>query len=100
MTQKAIAGRFLIEWIDREREPQVKPNPAYPNGIDLDLADGAEQRCTTPLPYPAKRIGLYVVECRTCGLRVACTTAGRSDDPRSITVACKEDKPAGTTLPH
>jgi hypothetical protein len=41
------------------------------------------------LPYPAKRIGHYRIECELCGLRVACTTAGRPDDPRSIRIACK-----------
>jgi uncharacterized protein len=33
------AGSFKIEWIDRGREPQCPPNPAYPNGVDLDGAN-------------------------------------------------------------
>lgn len=82
-------GHFVIKWRDAGKEPRVAPNPDFPTGIDLDLSAGATQTCSTPLPYPAKRIGLYDVECRICGLRVACTTAGRSDDPRSIKVACK-----------
>jgi hypothetical protein len=76
-----------IEWIDREREPQCEPNPAYPNGIDLDGSNGG-MACMALLPYPAKRCGLYIVECETCGARVGCTTAGRPDDPRSIKIAC------------
>jgi len=26
---------FHIKWIDRGREPQCAPDPAYPNGKDL-----------------------------------------------------------------
>lgn len=78
-----------VTWFDRGREPQVEPDPAYPQGKDLDISDGAAEACTVQLPYPAKRIGVYVVECDVCGLRVGCTTAGRPDDPRSIKMACK-----------
>jgi hypothetical protein len=82
-----------IKWLDAGREPKVKPNPAYPSGIDIDLSGGAVKNCYTALPYPAKRIGSYIVECERCGLRVVLTTAGRPDDPRSVKVACK-------TVPH
>lgn len=79
----------IIEWLDSGREPQVAPNPAYPDGIDVDMSGKAIITCYVPLPYPAKRCGSYVVECRTCGIRVACTTAGRPDDPRSLKLACQ-----------
>lgn len=79
---------FEIEWVDDMREPQCAPNPAYPNGIDADCSLGAEAACTAVLPYPAKRCGLYIVECKTCGLRVGITTAGRPDDPRSVKLGC------------
>lgn len=78
-----------ITWHDAGREPRERPNPAYPNGIDLDASGGSMPTCTATLPYPAKRCGSYTVECETCGSRVGCTTAGRADDPRSIKVACK-----------
>jgi len=85
-----MAGeQFDVQWLDRGREPQVAPNPAFPDGIDLDLTDPGQPTCWTALPYPAKRCGTYVVECRICGLRVGCTTAGRPDDPRSIRMNCK-----------
>lgn len=80
---------FDIEWRDAGKEPQVAPNPAYPDGFDLDISGGDKPTCTTALPYPAKRIGMYMITCRLCGLRVGCTTAGRPDDPRSITMTCK-----------
>lgn len=76
-----------IEWVDHGREPQCKPNPAYPTGKDLDASHGGPA-CMTTLPYPAKRCGLYVIECEACGLRVAVTTAGRPDDPSSIKLGC------------
>ena len=78
-----------VRWLDRGREPQCAPNPAHPKGIDVDMTDGAAKTCFTDLPYPAKRCGLYVIECETCGLRVAVTTAGRPDDPRSAKLGCK-----------
>jgi hypothetical protein len=78
-----------VEWIDRHREPQCPPDPAYPGGKDVDASLGAERTCSTDLPYPAKRCGLYVVECQICGIRVWVTTAGRPDDPRKITIPCR-----------
>lgn len=82
--------QFYIEWIDHGREPRVAPDPHYPDGIDLDMANGKTPSCSVALPYPAARCGLYVVKCRFCFIRVACTTAGRPDDPRSIRIACKQ----------
>ena len=76
-----------IEWIDHGREPQCKPDPAFTKGKDLDVTNGAPS-CFTELPYPARRCGLYIVECEACGLRVGVTTAGRSDDPKSVKLAC------------
>lgn len=83
-------GPFRIGWLDGKREPQCQPNPAYPTGVDCDLSLGAETTCSTMLPYPAPRCGVFIVECKTCGLRVGVTTAGRPDDPRSVKVACKQ----------
>lgn len=77
-----------IKWLDRNREPKCAPNPAYPKGKDVDMSDGAANTCYTELPYPAKRCGLYVVECPKCSLVIGVTTAGRPDDPRSLKVAC------------
>lgn len=78
-----------VTWHDAGREPKNAPNPAYPNGIDLDASGGAVATCSERLPYPAKRCGQYLIECETCGQRIIVTTAGRPDDPRSIKLACK-----------
>jgi hypothetical protein len=83
-----MTEQFSIEWIDHGREPQCAPDPAYPNGKELDASSGAERKCHAALPYPAKRCGLYVVECNLCGYRIALTTAGRPDDPKSVIIAC------------
>ena len=77
-----------VVWNDLGREPRAKSNPAYPTGIDLDLSDGAAMSCITTVPYPARRCGVYMIECDKCGQRVAVTTAGRPDDPRSVKLAC------------
>lgn len=82
-------SQWRIRWHDSGREPQCAPNPRYPQGIDVDTTGGQQPACTTVLPYPARRCGHFEAQCRTCGLRVAITTAGRPDDPRSLTVACK-----------
>jgi hypothetical protein len=86
-----MADQFIIRWEDAHQEPQVAPNPNYPNGIDLDLTTVGMPSCETALPYPAKRIGMYFITCIKCGLRLGVTTAGRPDDPRSVRVSCKTE---------
>ncbi len=76
------------EWIDGKREPRCPPDPAFPDGIDLDVSHGAVASCHTLLDYPAPRCGYFVVTCETCNQRVVVTTAGRPDDPRSIKLGC------------
>lgn len=80
--------QFEIGWKDAGKEPKCEPNPAYPNGIDVDISDGASLTCVAKLPYPAERIGAYIVHCNRCGFTGGCTTAGRPDDPRSIKMPC------------
>ena len=80
---------FKIEWIDSGREPTQIPDPRYPQGIDLDVTDGAIVNCVVLLPYPARRCGIYYIECKRCGVNGIVTTAGRPDDPRSICMPCK-----------
>ena len=81
-----MSNQFNIQWHDGGREPQCKPDPTYPNGKDLRLL--ITPKCRVDLPYPAKRCGIYIIECRRCGQRVGCTTAGRLDDPKSIELPC------------
>jgi hypothetical protein len=82
------SDQFLVEWNDGKREPQCPSDPAYPDGIDVDVSSG-KTACVVSLPYPAKRCGFYVVRCRLCDFSVALTTAGRRDDPRSIKIPCE-----------
>lgn len=88
-----MAKQFRIRWHDSGREPQCAPNPAYPQGIDVNVSMGAIARCKTALPYPARRCGYYEVICKQCKLRIAITTAGRPDDPRSVILPCKQPAP-------
>jgi hypothetical protein len=80
-----------IKIVTSGQKAQCAPDPRYPNGIDLDISHGVTRSCTFALPYPAKSIGGYVVECPTCGLRVGLSVAGRPDDPRSLKLGCKAD---------
>lgn len=89
MIRDADPKQFDVIWRDSGRWPQVKPNPDYPDGKDVDGVRKGETGCKVALPYPAKRIGTYLVRCRLCDFTIACTTAGRPDDPRSISVPCK-----------
>lgn len=81
-------GEHEVEWIDGKRWPTQKPHPAFPNGVDLPAANPKAASCKVFLPYPAKRIGTYLVKCKTCRQTVLVTTAGRPDDPRSVTLNC------------
>jgi hypothetical protein len=77
------------QWIDSGREPTQPPNPKYPDGIEIDLANGRDLGCKIALDYPAKRCGYYTLKCDVCGASALITTAGRPDDPRSVTLRCK-----------
>ena len=79
-----------VSWVDGGAWPKNKPNPKYPDGIDLDMSKGVERSCLVELPYPARRIGYYAIECEASGLLTAVSTAGRPDDPRSVRLACKD----------
>jgi len=79
---------FKVVWVDGGRWPQVEPNPAFPKGVDIPAVFPDAPTCRTALPYPARRCGQFVVECLRCHLVVLVTTAGRPDDPRSLTLNC------------
>lgn len=87
-SSRMAEDQFIVAWIDRGREPKCEPNPAYPDGVDLDVTDGKVPACTVLLAHPAKRCGYYSVTCKLCKFSVVCTTAGRPDDPRSIKLPC------------
>jgi hypothetical protein len=84
-----MSGQFLVNWQDSGQEPKCASDPNYPNGIDVIVAQTDQHTCTATLPYPAKRCGFYHVRCKVCNITVALTTAGRPDDPRSITIPCR-----------
>ena len=78
-----------IEWIDGGHGPRCPSDPAYPDGIDIAPPWGDVPTCKVDLPYPAARVGCYVIKCEVCGIQIGATTAGRPDDPRSIVIPCK-----------
>jgi len=84
-----MAGKIEVTFLDSGRSPQCKPNPAFPDGMDLDISLGASLTCTRNVPYPAPRCGVYLIQCRECGYNAAVTVAGRPDDPRTAKLPCK-----------
>ncbi len=84
-------GDFTVTWVDGGRPPQVRPNPDFPNGRDIDASNVDKPRCTVELPYMThKNIGHWLIECRNCGLTMIVTAASRTDDPKSVTTNCLE----------
>jgi len=79
-----------IKWLTHNRKAQCPPNPQYPNGKPIDLANGGFPTCKVDLPYPAPECGVWVVECDRCDASVGITAAGRVDDPLCVTIACKK----------
>jgi hypothetical protein len=78
-----------VTFIDSGREPECKPDPAYPNGKAVSLAGSTEAKvCTYNLPK-APRCGVLQIKCRKCGFTAAITVAGRPDDPAIVTLPCK-----------
>jgi hypothetical protein len=82
-----------VTWRNGGSHPRHPPDPTYPNGSDLDLSLGAAEACMTALPYPAPGVGVHVVDCAVCGLRVSCGASGRADDPRMVKLACRRSSP-------
>ncbi len=86
---RPMSNAFVtVEFMDFGQSPECQPNPAYPNGIDVDLSHGAKRTCCVSLPYPAPRCGAMIVRCKSCGMSAALTVAGRQDDPRSVKLGC------------
>lgn len=86
-----MSEQFSVRWHDFGRDPQIAADPNYPDGVDIDLAHGQEPSCKLDLEHPTKRCGIWLIVCRRCNGRVGLTTAGRDDDPRSVTIPCRVD---------
>jgi hypothetical protein len=78
-----------VHFNDSGREPTCKPNPKYPDGMHISLAEPGVKSCTSNLPWPAPRCGTYSIVCRTCHFTALITVAGRADDPKIVTLPCK-----------
>jgi hypothetical protein len=85
--------RHKVTFLGAGQPPAGTPDPRYARGIDVDMSRGAPEKCAVDLPYPAPACGSYLIECQVCGLRVGVTAAGRADDPRRVTIACKLSPP-------
>ena len=83
-------GKHSVVFIPNGRgKAKCQPNPSYPNGIVINQGC-PEPCCLVKLtPYPTPELGLLLVECETCGLKVAITAAGRPDDPTAVYLPCR-----------
>lgn len=80
-----------VKFNDSGRKATQLANPKYPNGQDVSVAENVLQKtCCRNLPYPAPGVGTYSVICRKCHFTALVSVAGRADDPRTITLPCKE----------
>lgn len=86
-----MSRQFSVEWNDMGRKPETPPNPAYPEGIDVDATKGQRPACFVPIPYPTghENIGYWLITCRVCRAKGIVTAASRPDDPRSLMMPCK-----------
>jgi hypothetical protein len=90
-TIMGLRGIITVDWIDSGHEPQLPPDPLFPNGRTIDISKGGSPTCTVSLPYPAKRCGQFLIICSGCGTRTMLSTAGRPDDPRSLRMPCRRE---------
>jgi hypothetical protein len=79
---------LTARWHGTGRTAQCAPDPRYPNGKDMDMAQ-ARKGCEIELDCPAPEIGHWFITCNVCGFTGVVTAAGRPDDPRNLRVACK-----------
>lgn len=86
--RRIMTESISLEWVSHGRKARCQPNPDYPGGVEVNLA-GDGIGCEKVIPYPAPECGVWVVRCERCGASTAITAAGRSDDPKQITLACK-----------
>ena len=86
---QALEQALKVTFLDSGREPKCQAHPDFPNGVDVDISQGAAKTCIAEIPHPAPRCGVMVVKCDSCGLSVGLTVVGRVDDPKSVKMACK-----------
>lgn len=79
------------------RQATQPPKPGYPEGLVVDTAADTDIQCAVDLQYPADCIGMWEVRCKTCGISLSLTAAGRTDDPRRVVVGCGLHPTAMTT---
>lgn len=82
-----MSENISVEWLTNGRKARCQPNPDYPGGIKVNLA-GDGIGCEKALPYPAPECGVWLVRCERCGASAAITAAGRTDDPKQVTLPC------------
>lgn len=68
------------------RMPKCAPDPAYPEGKDMDMTQGFPG-CAVTL-HQAPCCGTWIITCAVCNTAIGVTAAARPDDPRTIKIPC------------
>lgn len=76
-----------VTWLSHNRPPRCASNPAYPNGMDVNISPDVDG-CWVDLPFPAEGCGVWLIVCPICDHHVGVTAAGRPDDPRRVRIPC------------
>jgi hypothetical protein len=87
----SMGASITVVFLDSERISDAKPDPQWPNGKPVNLAEGVcmIETCTRNLPHPAPRCGSYFITCETCGFTGVIVVHGLADDPNMITMPCR-----------
>jgi hypothetical protein len=89
-----MAPHLRVTWAGTGQQPTQPPNPEFPNGCEVHLAERGEPACTARLSYPAPCIGAHLIVCSRCGASVAVSAAGRPDDPHTAHIRCRTKRDA------
>jgi hypothetical protein len=94
----SFGTRHVIDWKPKlpRQQASCPADPRHPAGVDLDVSRGYAN-CLVKIPYPAECVGTWKISCLKCGQQAIVTAAGRTDDPRSIKLACMQTPLHGVT---
>lgn len=80
-----------VKFNDSGRTATQPSDLKFPNGRLVSVSPSPILKtCTRNLPYPAPRCGTYSIVCRVCHFTALVTVSGRADDPKIITLPCKQ----------
>jgi len=84
--------KFRVRWVGggcgiRPRQVDAK----FIDGRDVETPPDEKGNpcCKVDIPYPAKELGAWKVECTECLARITVMATGHLDDPKSVQMPCQ-----------